>query len=953
MVGGKVGRFGSRRMKLLLILSVFSLATGFIRLPSGMDDPDWKHLSSADGDLLPPGPGQQQTASLILDVDLDGILDFVVTERTETPSVLWYRWNGNGWEKYVVDNTHLRIEAGGDFFDIDADGDLDISFGGDSSSNQVWWWENPYPNYRPDQPWIRRQIKNHGSNKHHDQIFGDFDHDGETELVFWNQGEGLLFMAEIPSNKDQEPWDMTPIFTYSSGNYEGLAEADVDMDGKVDIVGGGHWFKHVQGSQFEVNVIDPGQTFTRAAAGQLKADGWSEVVFVAGDGSGRLKWYEHDGTQWIDHDLLGFDVDHGHSLAIQDVNEDQNLDIFCAEMRLNGGNEDAHMWMFYGDGQGNFEAKVIAEGYGNHESKLGDLDGDGDIDILGKPYNWETPRLDIWLNTSGLSLDQWERHVIDPEKPWKSLFITAADIDGDGWKDILTGGWWYRNPGDPGGVWTRMTIGSPLNNMAAVFDLDGDGDHDILGTSGKGSDANAQFVWARNDGAGNFTIMDNIPEGQGDFLQGVDIDRFNSGEPLGIALSWHQAGQGVQMLTLPLNPVMDTWSWERITMTSQDEDLSAGDLDGDGDPDLLLGTKWLRNDGASWSEHTLSSSSEPPDRNQLADINSDGRLDAVVGFEAVSTLGKLVWYEQPTSPTGSWIEHLIAEVIGPMSLDVGDLDADGDLDVVVGEHHLADPASAGLYIFENLDGIGKEWAQHVVYVGDEHHDGAQIVDMDGDGDLDILSIGWGHTNVLLYENEAIDLGEPSEPTFADVSRDYWAFPYIEALYKAGYTSGCSESPLLYCPDSILRRSESAVFVERGIHGTGYVPNQPVKQIFADVDLGVWYAKWTTGLWDDGYTAGCATDPLMYCPDRLHTRVEGAVFYLRMLYGVDYVPPEAEGFFSDLDPTWWGTKWAEAAHRAGLIPPCGLEPNLTFCPEGLLDRSLAAYMMVQAKNLPLP
>jgi hypothetical protein len=937
-------------MKLVLILSVFSLATGFLRLPSGMDDPDWKHLSSADGDLLPPGPGQQQTASLILDVDLDGVMDFVVTERTETPSVLWYRRDGNGWEKYVVDNTHLRIEAGGDFFDIDGDGDLDISFGGDASSNRVWWWENPFPNYQPDQPWTRRAIKNLGSNKHHDQIFGDFDGDGRVELVFWNQGERSLFLAEIPSDKDQEPWDMTPIFTYSEGNYEGLAKADVDMDGKLDIVGGGRWFKHVQGSEFQVHIIDSNQSFTRAVAGQLKAGGWSEVVFVVGDGLGRLKWYEYDGTQWISHDLLGFDVDHGHSLALQDVNGDQNLDIFCAEMRLNGGNADASMWMFYGDGQGSFEAKVIAEGFGNHESKLGDLDGDGDVDVLGKPYNWETPRLDIWLNTSGLSLDHWERHVIDQDKPWKSIFISAADLDGDGWNDILTGGWWYRNPGDAGGTWARMTIGSPLNNMAAVFDLDGDGDQDVLGTLGKGSDPNAQFVWARNAGGGQFTIMENIPDGQGDFLQGVATARFVPGETLGIALSWHQAGQGIQLFNLPLNPVMDDWLWERISTSSQDEALSVGDIDGDGDYDLLLGTMWLCNDGASWSEHNLSTSSEPPDRNRLADINSDGRLDAVVGFEAVSRVGKLVWYEQPISVTENWIEHVIAEVVGPMSLDVGDIDADGDLDVVVGEHQLADPETAGLYIFENLDGVGKNWDQHTVYVGDEHHDGAQLVDIDGDRDLDVLSIGWGHTNVLLYENKAIDLDEPSAPIFADVPRDNWAFPYIEALYEAGYTSGCSESPLLYCPDSILRRSESAVFVERGIHGTGYVPNQPVEQVFSDVDLRAWYAKWATGLWEDGYTSGCATSPLMYCPDRLHTRVEGAVFYLRMLYGADYVPPEAEGFFSDLDPTWWGTKWAEAAYRSGLIPACRMEPTLTFCPDELLDRSLAAYMMVKAKGL---
>jgi hypothetical protein len=43
-----------------------------------------------------------------------------------------------------------------------------------------------------------------------------------------------------------------------------------------------------------------------------------------------------------------------------------------------------------------------------------------------------------------------------------------------------------------------------------------------------------------------------------------------------------------------------------------------------------------------------------------------------------------------------------------------------------------------------------------VSTGDEHHDGAVLVDIDGDGDLDIISIGWAHGRVLLYENKAID-----------------------------------------------------------------------------------------------------------------------------------------------------------------------------------------------------
>jgi hypothetical protein len=107
-------------------------------------------------------------------------------------------------------------------------------------------------------------------------------------------------------------------------------------------------------------------------------------------------------------------------------------------------------------------------------------------------------------------------------------------------------------------------------------------------------------------------------------------------------------------------------------------------------------------------------------------------------------------------PTDVWTENVIATLTGPMSLDVADLDHDGDLDVVVGEHDTNSPATARLLVLENTDGEGGAWAQHVVHVGDEHHDGAQLVDIDGDGDLDIISIGWTHPRVLLYENLGID-----------------------------------------------------------------------------------------------------------------------------------------------------------------------------------------------------
>jgi len=726
---------------------------------------EWVYLSSRNGDIPIPGPSTQQTACLICDVDSDGTNDFIVGCRKKGPSVLWYRRTVSGWEKYVIDSSMLSIEAGGAYHDIDGDGDLDIVFGGDYQSNEVWWWENPNPDYHPTTPWQRHLIKSAGQNQHHDQIFGDFDGDGEKELVFWNQRACTLYLADIPDNpRDAVSWDYHAIFSSSTKKIEGLARCDIDGDGREDIVGGGYWFKYEGGTKYTANVIDKKQKFTRAAVGQLKKGGRPEVVFVTGDGVGRLKWYEWNGDSWVGTDLLGFEVDHGHSLEIADFNADGNQDILCGEMRLctrfKKRNRDAKIWIFYGDGKGNFTKQQIARGYGIHEAKAGDLDNDGDIDILGKPYNWETPRIDIWLNNvpskNKLSLDRWQRHIIDAEKPWRTIFITAGDMNGDGYKDIVTGGWWYQNPGTSGGKWVRNPLSSPLHNMALVYDFDGDGDLDVLGTQGKGADSNAQLLWVRNDGTGSFKAFHNVSRGDGDFLQGVAVMPFQHGNILNVALSWHAGGRGIQMLSIPAEPSAARWPLRTITNISQDECVCSGDIDSDGEIDLFLGTMWLRNETSGWSIHAISETEEAPDRNCLVDISRDGKLDAVVGFEAISRKGKLAWYEQGKSSTSLWREHVIDYITGPMSLDVADMDSDGDVDVVVGEHNTKKPNRAKLYIYENTDGRGIHWRIHTIFCGDEHHDGAVTTDIDDDGDLDVISIGWTHKNLLLYENKAIN-----------------------------------------------------------------------------------------------------------------------------------------------------------------------------------------------------
>ena len=601
-----------------LVLGVLALATSLrpstAAFGAGSSSTlQFTHLSTTTNDLEVPAngatpDGSQLTASLILDINRDNVNDFVIAARRFTGSgVFWYERTDDGWVKHVVDDSILRIEAGGTYYDVDGDQDLDIIFGGDSASNEVWWWENPYPNYA-DQ-WTRRTVKASGGTKHHDMAIGDVDDDGAAELVFWNQrargkDEGALMVAEIPTDpKNVAEWTFAPIFEWSGGDeYEGMDIADVDGDGVLDIVGGGRWFKYDAGqNDYSPEVVFDGLRFGRSAAGQLIPGGRAEIVLSAGDNSGPIRWYRWSNGTWISTNLLAGNVESGHSLQLVDANQDGDLDIFSAEMRLNGGNSDAKMRIWYGDGTGNFQLQEVSTGIGNHESKVGDLDGDGDLDILGKPYNWDTPRLDIWLNELTTpcrpSLDEWQRHVIDNARDRRAVFVLPGDLNGDDLPDVVASKWWYENPGAADGTWTRREIGAPLNQIAALYDFDDNGTLDILGTiEGANEVRGDTFAWARNDGSGNFTLLDNIQGGDGDFLQGVAIADYDKDGLPEVALSWHKSNTGNQILQVPTNPSTETWSISTLSTTSQNEQLSAGDIDRDGDIDLSMGTMWLRND---------------------------------------------------------------------------------------------------------------------------------------------------------------------------------------------------------------------------------------------------------------------------------------------------------------------------------------------------------------------
>ena len=110
--------------------------------------------------------------------------------------------------------------------------------------------------------------------------------------------------------------------------------------------------------------------------------------------------------------------------------------------------------------------------------------------------------------------------------------------------------------------------------------------------------------------------------------------------------------------------------------------------------------------------------------------------------------------------------------------------------------------------------------------------------------------------------------------FSDVDAGQWWAPYVETLADVGVTRGCATGPLRFCPDESVTRAQMASFLVRafGLEAAGWAG-------FADT-AGSTHEANIDALAAGRVTAGCATGPLRFCPDKAVTRAQMATFLAR-------------------------------------------------------------------------
>jgi hypothetical protein len=351
------------------------------------------------------------------DIDRDGFNDIVaVNSGGSEHSIVWYEYPS--WKRHRVvnissfDDYKAYRSCDMELADVDDDGDLDvvgrIGRPEDDRYGINCWFENPSPRKSPDEgEWKRHDIGESYYAK--DLEVADLNGDGRLDVVSRALNARLHIYLQEGSSWKEKVLDIT--------HHDGMEVSDMDKDGDPDIVLNGYWMetpndvstgtwlKHDYDKKWYTQKTGQNGAWydnnCKVDVADMNADDRPDIIIDQAEDKGYpVSWYQAPADpkegKWIEHVIE--QVDKCHSLKVADFDNDGDLDVFAAEMP-NIAQEAPHpVLIFINQGDSlTWRTQVLAD-YGNYSAQIGDIDNDGDIDIIGLRNHNRAP-IEMWRNT--------------------------------------------------------------------------------------------------------------------------------------------------------------------------------------------------------------------------------------------------------------------------------------------------------------------------------------------------------------------------------------------------------------------------------------------------------------------------------------------------------------------------------------------------------------------------